>query len=295
MAKRRLGRGLDALISPHPQPHLVQAGGAGVEQIELGCIELNPKQPRRQMDPEAIKGLADSIRTAGILQPVVVRMRGEGMYELVMGERRLRAAQMAGLERIPALVREVADEEMLELALIENIQREDLNPMEKAQAIRRLIEEMDLTQEQAGEMLGLGRPTITNFLRLLELPAEVQEMVSRGTISAGHARAILPLKDDEERIALARRVAKLGLSVRQTERLVVGGTLPSWKARLRPQPSPQIKHIERTLQEALGTKVEIRERGARGRIVVHFETGEDFDRLFEIMTGLKSSAGPSTA
>jgi ParB family chromosome partitioning protein len=264
-------------------------------EIELARIELNPDQPREHMDPEALRGLADSIRSAGVLQPVVVRERGDGMYELVVGERRLRAAQTVGLEAIPALVRDVADEEMLELALIENIQREDLNPIEKARAIRRMIEKLSLTQEQAGQKLGLERPTIANFLRLLDLPGEVQEMVSRGTVSGGHARAILALEDNDERVELARAVADRGLSVRETERLAAGGTLSAGKKRIRPEPAPQIKRLEGLLREALGTKVELRQRGRRGKIIVHFESPDDFDRLFEIMTGFETSPGGPAA
>jgi len=297
MGKRRLGRGLDALISSEAQPYpeLEPTGGAGVMEIELARIELNPDQPRERMDPEALRGLADSIRSAGVLQPVVVRERGDGMYELVVGERRLRAAQTVGLEAIPALVRDVADEEMLELALIENIQREDLNPIEKARAIHRMIEKLSLTQEQAGQKLGLERPTIANFLRLLDLPGEVQEMVSRGTVSGGHARAILALEDNDERVELARAVADRGLSVRETERLAAGGTLSAGKKRIRPEPAPQIKRLEGLLREALGTKVELRQRGRRGKIIVHFESPDDFDRLFEIMTGFETSPGGSAA
>lgn len=283
MAKRRLGRGLDSLISPTTaQP------AAGAQEIELALINLNPHQPRRDMDAEALEGLAESIRQAGVLQPVMVRRQGE-MYELVVGERRLRAANMAGLDKIPAVVREVPDEQMLELALIENVQREDLNPIEKARAMRRLIEELKLTQEQVGQKLGLERPTIANSLRLLELPDEIQEMVSRGTLSAGHARALLALDDDAQRLALARKVVKTGLSVRETERLAA--SLGAKRGRTRSKVSPQIKHLERTLQEALGARAEIRSRGNRGRIILHFANADEFERLFEIMTGTKGGSG----
>ncbi len=274
MEKRRLGRGLDSLIPTDPP-----APAGGVEEIELSRIELNPKQPRESMDPGALGALADSIRSAGILQPVVVRQRGE-MYELVVGERRLKAAQIAGLERIPAVVREVPDDELLELALIENVHREDLNAIEKARAIRRMIQELNLTQEQVGRKLALERPTITNLLRLLELPELIQQMVSRGTLTAGHARALLALGQAAEMLTLARKVERLGLSVRQTERLVAAGP----RARHRPfERSPQVRLLEERLRESLGAKVEIRRRGERGRIVVHFHGAEDFERLFGLM------------
>ncbi|MDP6438893.1 MAG: ParB/RepB/Spo0J family partition protein, partial [Candidatus Brocadiia bacterium] len=182
MSKRRLGRGLDSLISPDGAPAGPESrSGEQGQEIELSRIELNPKQPRREMDPECLDRLAASVREAGVLQPIVVRPKGD-MYELVMGERRLRAARLAGLDRIPAVVREVPDDRLLEFALIENVQREDLNPIEKAQAIGQLIQELELTQEQAGERLGMDRSTVANLLRLLELPGKVRDMVSRGTL-----------------------------------------------------------------------------------------------------------------
>jgi len=282
MQKRRLGRGLDSLIAPN-EPSEPRAGGAA-DEIDLARIELNPRQPRQEVDPEALQRLADSIRTAGVLQPVVVRQKGE-MYELVVGERRLRAAFMAGLTSIPAIVRDVPDDQMLELALIENIQREDLNPIEKARAIRRMIDELGLTQEQAGAKLALERPTIANFLRLLDLPDEIREMVSRGTLSAGHARAILGLSDPPDQLILAAKVSKEGLSVRQAERLVVDGQLVRSHHRGSTPTSAQVRHLENTLREKLGTKVEIRGASGRGRIVIHFRSNEEFDRLFSLIAG----------
>jgi len=293
MMKRRLGKGLDSLIlapqAPQPAAPLAPAApaapapAASRQDIELRFIELNAKQPRERMDEEALKGLADSIRAAGVLQPVIVRPKDGGMFELVAGERRLRAAHLAGLSAVPAIVREVKDEEMLELALIENVQREDLNAMEKAHALSRMTEELKLTQEQVGQKLGLDRSTIANFVRLLELPEEVQEMVSRGTLSAGHARAILALGDPDEQCLLAVKAVNEALSVREIERLAARGLSAAPKPR--PALSPQVKLLQQRLQEALGTRVELRTRGKRGRIIVHFSDGEQFDRLFEIMTG----------
>jgi ParB family chromosome partitioning protein len=252
--------------------------------VELARIDLNPQQPRQEMDDEALRDLADSIRRAGVLQPVVVRPRG-GMFELVVGERRLRAARMAGLDRVPAVVREIEDDRMLELALIENVQREDLNPIEKAQAVRRMMEELELTQEEAGRKLSLRRPTIANLLRLLELPEELRDMVSRGTLSAGHARAILSVQGGQERRALAEAVLKDGLSVRETEKLAASGSARAGKrTRGRPK-SPQVRALEEQLEAELGRRVEIRSRGAKGRLVLHFEDHEDFERLFDLLTG----------
>jgi len=277
--KRRLGKGLDSLISAGP----ASADEGGAQQIELKRIELNPKQPRQHVDPEALKGLADSVRSAGIIQPILVRAKGEDMFELVAGERRLRAAHLAELETIPAVVREVSDDEMLELALIENVQREDLNAIDKARAMNRMTEELQLTQEQTGAKLGMDRSTVANFVRLLELSDEIQQMVSRGTLSAGHARALLGLENPAERCQLAQMVAKEGLSVRETERLAARGL--SRRPKARRKESPQIRFLEQRLREALGTRIELRCRGKKGRIIVHFDDDEQFDRLFEIMTG----------
>ena len=274
MKRQRLGRGLDALLGAGPA-----APCGGPVEIELSRIELSPWQPRGGLKEEALKELADSIRSAGVLQPVLVRPKGQ-MFELVMGERRLKAAHLAGLSSVPALVRDVPDSRMLELALVENLQREDLGPIEKARAIERLIREGGLTQEEAASRVGLSRPSLANLLRLLELPEVVQGMVSRGTLSQGHARAILAVKDQAGRVALAERVARQGLSVRQAERLASGGPPPQ-----KAPPSPHLARLEAALQEALSTRVEVRSRGRRGRIVIHFSDAEQCERLFELITG----------
>ena len=303
MKKRRLGKGLASLIggagepkkpreeAPEEAPEAKEPPGGAVE-IELARIELNPRQPRKEMDEEALRGLADSIRSAGVLQPIVVREHGD-MYELVMGERRLRASHLAGLAKIPAVVRQVDDDRMLELALIENVQREDLNPIEKAEAIRQMADELALTQEQVGAKLGLSRSAVTNFLRLLELPPEIRDMVSRGTLSAGHARAILRLEDAALRMRLARRITREGLSVRQAEGLAARGLeerTPTERG-----VSPQIKRLQTALRESLGTKVEIRARGKNGRIIIHFAGNDEFERLFELMTGTAQQIEESAA
>jgi len=314
MKKRRLGKGLASLIGmpdlsdasdlsddaepqqpvspPTPAADAPKAEAPGTEplEIELSRIDLNPRQPRQVMDREALESLAESIRSAGVLQPIVVRRKGD-MYELVMGERRLRACLIAGRDSIPAVVRDIGDEHMLEFALIENVQREDLNPIEKAQAIRRLTEELAITQEQVADKLGLKRPTIANFLRLLDLPQEIQDMVSRGTISAGHARAVLMLQSQAEQVLLAQRIAAEGLSVRQAEKLAAKGISPRVKAE--PVVSAQVQRLRSALQESLATKVEILTRGkagTRGRIIIHFADNEQFERLFELMTGTADAA-----
>lgn len=291
MKKRRLGKGLASLIGQSSaekgetddrgEEKAEQTMGAPVE-IDLASIELNPQQPRKKMDPDALNGLAQSIEGAGVLQPVVVRPKGD-MYELIMGERRMRAAHKAGLDTIPAFIRQVSDDQMLELALIENVQREDLNAIEKAEAIHKMVDELDMTQESVGQKLGLNRSTVSNFLRLLELPEEIRNMVSRETLSAGHARALLSVESEKRQLQLAQRVKKKGLSVRQTEKLVARQLRPAQSASN--EPSPQIKRLQRELQESLGTKVEIRSRGDKGKITIHFSDNDQFERLYGLMTG----------
>jgi ParB family chromosome partitioning protein len=279
--KRRLGRGLDSLI---PALDDMPAAEGWPEEVPLKRIELNARQPRFAVDPEGLERLADSIRASGVIQPVLVRPVGD-MYELVVGERRVRAARLAGLESVPAVVREVPDEKMLELALAENIQRADLNPIEKATAVRQMIDELELTQEEAGRRLGLERSTIANMLRLLDLSDELKEMVSRGTLSAGHARALLGVEHEGVRARLARKVAAKGLSVRQAERLAASeGSAP--RARRLREPSPNIVQLEEGLSRALGARAQIkRSRKKGGKIVVYFEDHDDFERLYELLTG----------
>ncbi len=286
MKKRRLGKGLEALIESEAAEG---EGGKndGVLEIPLARIDLNPYQPRIDMDEERLNELADSIRSAGILQPIAVRPPKEGgrMYELIMGERRLRAARRAGLESVPAIVREIDDAQMLELALIENVQREDLHAIEKAVALKRMCDELGMTQQQSAQKIGLRRSTVTNLLRLLELPEEVQEMVSRGTLSAGHARTLLSLGDSEKILALARKIISEGLSVRAVEKLVAAPGKPPKADKNTDQPPPHLQRLQAVLSEALHADVNIKSRGNKGRFVIHFDNHEEFERLFSHFTG----------
>ena len=286
--RRRLGRGLDSLI---PAPEEEARAGARPAEVPLRHIELNPRQPRFDVDPEELERLADSIRASGVIQPVVVRPAGD-TYELVVGERRVRAAKLAGLETVPALVRDVPDERMLELALVENIQRADLNPIEKATAVSHMISELGLTQEEAGRRLGLDRSTIANLLRLLELSEDVRQMVSRGTLSAGHARALLSVPHEGARMRLARQIAAKGLSVREAERLAAREAGPLRTTRLH-QPTPNIVQLEETLSQALGARVQVKPaRRKGGKIVIHFNDHPDFERLYEALTGRSAAEYP---
>jgi ParB family chromosome partitioning protein len=283
MVQRKLGRGLDFLLSGS-----AEAAGDEVRLLELARIRPNPYQPRREFRAEELEELAASIREHGLLQPIVVRSAA-GDYEIVAGERRFRACQRLGLATIPALVRTADDTQMLELALIENIQRENLNAIEEARAYQAYVQRLDLTQEQAAQRLGKSRSTVANMLRLLDLPGDVQELVSRGTLSMGHARAILAVSDAEAQRALARRVETEALSVRDIERLA-----REWGASPRvtdPAPvaterSAHVIDIERQLAERLGTKVSIRDRLGHGRISIDYYSADDLERLLETLLGV---------
>lgn len=298
MARRALGKGLEALIPTK------EAAGAGVEEIarvspvvaveapaeedaegirsiRVEQIRANPWQPRREFAEEALAELAESIKQQGLLQPVVVRSTDDG-YELVAGERRFVACKMAGLTSVPAMVKDVNNREMLEIALVENLQREDLNPMDEARAYRRLREEFGLTQEEIAQRVGKDRATVANQTRLLQLPPEIQEYVSRGTISAGHGRALLAASDPARQIELAQLVVHKGLSVRESERLA------QKKHRAKRQKtkfalSVELAALEECLREHLATKVSIKPSGKGGAIEIQYYGDEDLERILEVM------------
>jgi ParB family chromosome partitioning protein len=275
---RKLGRGLDSLIE-----ETKSEGGTSPATVACDRISPNPFQPREAPGDDGLEELTESIRRHGVLQPVVVRRSGEG-YELVAGERRWRAARRLGLPGIPVVVREVTDDRMLEIALVENLQREDLNPIEKARAYRRFVDDLDLTHEEAAGRLGMERSSVTNQLRLLELPPDLQEMVSRGTLTMGHARALLSAGDDERRRALARRIEREGLSVRATERLARDGRTPGAPGRGTPAPrSAYMEDLERRIRERFATKARIRGTREKGRIVLEYYTMQELGRLLEIL------------
>lgn len=280
-AKGGLGKGLGALIP---------SGANSLEELPPSVISANPRQPRRHFDEDGLIGLSASIRQLGLLQPVVVRRTaGPGAYELVMGERRWRAAQRAGLSTIPAIVIDTDDSGSLERALVENVHRQDLNPIEEAAAYRQLLEEAGLTHEQLAERMGLSRPAVTNALRLLELPDPVQAMVMQRKLSAGHARALLGLVGHPLLERLAKRVAASGLSVRETEELVKRERESEGKQRPattgRPaSPSPPgstagLSEIADALSDQLQTRVKVAMGRGRGKIVIEFGSGDDLVRI----------------
>ncbi len=305
MAERRLGRGLDFLISrtspvPLTRPAVVQAPvppapPPGPRILPLDTIRPNPHQPRRDFEPGALTELESSIREHGVLQPIVVRPAGEG-FQLVAGERRLRASRNVGLGGIPAVVREVSDAQMLALALVENLQRENLNAIDTARAYRDLLATPGLTQEDVAKVVGKSRVSISNTLRLLDLPEDLQDHVSRGTLTAGHGRALLMTKDEAALRALATRILEEGLSVRQAEAQAAGevpvaGTPGLRSVRAPKERSTHLAELEDRLRTSLGTRVLIKPgRGKKGKIIVHYASLEDFDRLFEILTGPAESS-----
>jgi ParB family transcriptional regulator, chromosome partitioning protein len=279
--RKVLGRGLEALI-PAPTAQEPRRG-EGVTEISVDAIDANPFQPRRHFDDARLKELTDSIRSDGVLQPVVVRRKG-ARYELVMGERRLQAARLAGVPTVPVVVRDVRDADALRLAIVENIQREDLNAIEEAQAYRRLISEFSVSQSDVASMVGRDRSSVANTLRLLNLPEEIQKMIEDGSLTGGHARALLSLATQKEQMALARRIVEQNLSVRQVE-AEVGLVRKRKDGGQPPKEKPaHVAELERAFSQHLGTRVAIDERrGGKGRIAIEFYSYDDFERLASLM------------
>lgn len=288
--KRALGRGLSALIpqaAPQPAPATAAAPApeapakAGVLKIPIESIHRDTHQPRRHFDEVRLKELAESIKAQGVLQPVLVRKEGEG-YRLIAGERRWRAAQAAGLHEVPAIVREVTEAQAFELALVENLQRADLNPIEEAEGYRRLVEEFGLTQEQVSQRVGKERSTVANALRLLGLPDEVKSMVAEGALSMGHARALLGVPRLPEMKDLAQRIAERKLSVRDAERLVQQQKGAKKEPAKPAKASTNVKALVEELQRLLGTKVRLVDKGnGKGTLEVDYFSLDDLDRILQ--------------
>jgi ParB family chromosome partitioning protein len=280
--KKGLGRGLGALIPGASEPRVETDGGAVSFRVEVDRITPSPFQPRRTFDEAKIEELAASIRNQGIIQPLVVRRKGDG-YELIAGERRWRAAMRAGLTQVPIVVRDASDHEALQLALVENLQREDLNPIEEANGYRRLQEEFQWSQEEMAEKVGKSRPAIANAMRLLSLPAEVQQEVSSGNLPAGQARALLGLHSEPLILSAYREVLAKGLSTRETEKLVRHLLLGRKRRRQVPLIDPDLRSIVEELQRLLGTRVRLlpKARSARGKIEIEYYSLPDLDRIIQ--------------
>jgi ParB family transcriptional regulator, chromosome partitioning protein len=292
MPRNALGRGLSALIrEPEPLPPPQQQAAAavapaplptdGLLHIDIDLIDPSPYQPRTRFREDALEELARSIRASGIVQPLVVRKLG-GRYQLIAGERRWRAAQRAALDRVPAVVRDVPEETALEMTLVENLQREDLNPIEQARAFQRLTDEFSLTQEQVAERTGKDRATIANLLRLLKLEEPIQDLLEEGRLSAGHGRALLAIAESKARLDLARRIARGGMTVRQVERLAARGLKPK-PASLALSMDPNAKAALEELQRRFGTRVHLQplRPGRPGQLVFEYYDAGDLTRLYE--------------
>ncbi|MHC4953229.1 MAG: ParB/RepB/Spo0J family partition protein [Planctomycetota bacterium] len=288
MTERKLGRGLDSLLGGVPA-----VSNEEIRMLALAEVRAGPHQPRQEFDEARLAELARSIGESGVLQPIIVRSAGVG-YEIVAGERRARAARIAGLEEVPAIIRNYNDEEVLVLSLVENVQRHDLNPIDKARAYRRLTSHLSATQEEIARRLGLDRSSVANLIRLLELPEEIQGLVRSGAVGMGHARALLPLGDDGAQLTLAGRVVREGLSVRAVEEIVrrdrEPGSAP--KRRSQPRKTPQVRALEDELRGVLGTKVSIQDRRGRGKISIEYYSPSDFERLLEHMRGARGFSRP---
>lgn len=290
MTKRGLGKGLGALIPPAPS----ELAPANVRQVRVDAIAPNPRQPRQKQDPAALQELADSIREHGLIQPLIVtaappdQQVADVQYQLIAGERRWTAAQLAGLTTVPVIVKEATPQQMLELALVENIQRADLNPLEEAIAYRQLIDEFGLTQEQVADRVGKSRVAVTNVVRLLRLPDEIKAALLEGQISEGHARALLALEDPEVMVRLLKIVVRQGLNVRQTEEMVRRQATP-----VRPEtptpPSPDTTALENRFREALGTKVRLFRSKRGGKLIIHFFSEEELQAIYDAIVGPEST------
>ena len=278
--KKGLGRGLDALLGDYTQPT-----PEGVQQVDIRRIDTNAGQPRKDFDQEKLQELANSIRQHGVVQPILLRQNGE-RYVIVAGERRFRAARLAGLEKVPAIVKDLDEAQVMEVALIETLQREDLNPIEEAAAIRFLMQQHDLTQEEVSKRLSKSRPAIANSLRLLTLPEPVQAYLRNGKLQAGHARALAGLQDPEAQAVLADKIVGEGLSVRAAESLArEQGQKPPRQKKEPPATDPDLAAAETSLREWLGTKVSIQGSSQRGRIIIEYYNAELLQGIYDLLRG----------
>lgn len=279
--KKGLGKGLDALLGEYDE-----AVHSGIQEVDIYSIDTNAEQPRKTFDEEKLKELAASIERHGILQPIVVRQNG-ARYTIVMGERRFRAARICGLSKVPVIVRTLEDAQAMEAALVENLQREDLNPVEEASGIRYLMEQQDLTQEEAAERLGKSRPAVANSLRLLSLPSGVLELLRGGSIQAGHARALVAIKDEAKQIELAERIVRDSLSVRDVEALAKDKPKTPKKEKSAIERSTDLAAAETAFRERLGTKVQILGNEKKGKIIIEYYSKTELQSIYDLIAGME--------
>ena len=282
--KFALGRGLDALISTE---EVKTSGSSSINEIELSKISVNPNQPRREFDPEALQELADSIKEIGIIQPITLRQMEDGTYQIIAGERRFRASQLAGLTALPAYIRTADDENVMEMALIENIQREDLNAMEIALAYQHLLDEYDLTQERLSERVGKKRTTIANYLRLLKLPAQIQMALKNHELDMGHARALLSLDNPVDQINLFQDIQIMGYSVRKVEEIIK--KIKSTKAPAQAKPTGEYDLLKKHLSNFFNTDVQLTcNAKGKGKIAITFKDEDELQRIITLLDKLKA-------
>jgi len=287
MSKKALGKGIGALMGEQ-EP----SDASSVAEVSLSALKPNPEQPRHEFDDASLNELAESIREKGVLQPILVEAGDDGQYVIVAGERRVRAAKLAGLARIPVIVRRFSTQEKLEIALIENVQREGLTPIEEALAYRRLMEMTNLSQEQVAVKVGKDRSTVANTLRLLKLPDEARKALADGSMSPGHARALLSLVNPSDQQILLRRIVQDGISVREAEQMATGmnagrksvGRKGRSTEDLPRRKAPEVRELEQRLIEKLGTKVEVKGSGSKGKIEITYFSADDLDRLLQILS-----------
>jgi ParB family chromosome partitioning protein len=292
VTKRGLGKGLSALIPAAPT-ELLEAAAASIREVPVQVIAPNPLQPRQKQDPDALQELADSIREHGLIQPLIVTAAFPDQvagvqYQLIAGERRWAAAQLAGLTTVPVIVKEATPQQMLELALVENIQRADLNPLEEATAYQQLIDEFGLTQEEVATRVGKSRVAVTNVVRLLRLPGKVKAALLDGQITEGHARALLAAENSETMILLLDVIIRRGLNVRQTEELVRRQSAET-QPKVKEASSPDTIALENSFREALGTKVRLFRSKKGGKLVIHYYSEEELQAIYDIIVGPESA------
>jgi len=286
MANKALGKGIEALIPKKDILYTMTSGTDSIVRVPINTIKANKYQPRVQFNEEKLSDLVKSIKEKGVIQPVLVRKAGDG-YELIAGERRLRAARRLNMENIPAIVKEVNDIDMLEIALIENIQREQLNPIEEANAFEKFIKEFNFTQDKIAQVLGKDKSTVSNIIRLLSLPAKIQEYISKNSITAGHAKALLSLPTENEQYRVCNLIINKGLSVRETEKIVARRAVGSRKREVKQDPG--LNDIANQLQYVLGTRVKICHGKKRGTIQIEYYSVEDLNRILDLIASKKPS------
>jgi ParB family chromosome partitioning protein len=277
--KKGLGKGLGALLDSEN----ILLGSSAVSELKINDIEPNREQPRKQFDQEKLKGLAESIKQHGVVQPIIVKKTETG-YSIIAGERRWRSAKIAGLKTIPAIIKDISTREIMEIALIENIQREDLNPVEEAEAYQKLMDEHGLTQESLSKIVGKSRAAIANSVRLLSLTDKVKEMLVGELLTPGHARTLITIENEEKQNSLANTIVEKNLNVRETEKLINDQTNQKKRKKSSPDRDANILDIEEKLKSILGTKVDLQHYSNRGKIIIEYFSNDEFDRIIDLIT-----------